>query len=283
MYGSVMNVPKCRAKNGNVICGIECFGMRGNMERQWEAADRLRVLNRDVIKYMAMFTMLLNHIGHMFLTGGTPFHEILEDVGFFTAPVMCYFMVEGYAYTRSKARYGLRLFLFAVLSQIPFELAFGQRGLNMIYTLFCCFLILVVMEKVSSPVLQAGCVMFLILATVNGDWPIVAPLLTFLLCRSGGDRRKQAVSFGVVYLLFSVLNTQNYMSGQQGAWTVYTVVHAALSGVGILVAALTVLVFYNGERAEKGRNFSKWFFYIFYPAHLLVLYMMKEGLHKIQF
>ncbi len=125
--------------------------------------------------------------------------------------------------------------------------------------------------------------MFLILATVNGDWPIVAPLLTFLLCRSGGDRRKQAVSFGVVYLLFSVLNTQNYMSGQQGAWTVYTVVHAALSGVGILVAALTVLVFYNGERAEKGRNFSKWFFYIFYPAHLLVLYMMKEGLHKIQF
>ncbi len=253
------------------------------MERQWEAADRLRVLNRDVMKYRAMFTMLLNHIGHMFLTGGTPFHEILEDVGFFTAPVMCYFMVEGYAYTRSKARYGLRLFLFAVLSQIPFELAFGQRGLNMIYTLFCCFLILVVMEKVSSPVLQAGCVMFLILATVNGDWPIVAPLLTFLLCRSGGDRRKQAVSFGVVYLLFSVLNTQNYMSGQQGAWTVYTVVHAALSGVGILVAALTVLVFYNGGRAEKGRNFSKWFFYIFYPAHLLVLYMMKEGLHKIQF
>lgn len=239
------------------------------------AKGGLRVLNRDVIKYIAMFTMLLNHTGHVFLTRGTILYEILEDIGFFTAPVMCFFMVEGYAYTRSKARYGLRLFLFAVLSQIPFTLAFGQRGLNMIYTLFCCFLILVVMERVSSPVLQGGCVMFLILATVNGDWPIVAPLLTFLLCRNGGDRRKQAVSFGVAYLLFAVLNTQNYMFGEQGDWTAYAVTHAALSGVGILVAAVVVLVFYNGERAKKGRHFSKWFFYLFYPVHLLVLYWIK--------
>ena len=251
-------------------------------QTQKDAESGLQILNRDVIKYIAMLTMLLNHIGHMFLTGGTPLYEILEDIGFFTAPVMCFFMVEGYTYTRSRIGYGLRLLLFAVISQIPFELAFGQRGLNMIYTLFCCFLILVVMERVNNPVLQGGCVLFLILATVNGDWPIVAPLLTFLLCRNAGDRRKQAVSFGVVYLLFAVLNTQNYMFGQQGEWTAYTVVHAALSGVGILVAAVVVLVFYNGERAQKGRNFSKWLFYIFYPAHLLVLYMIKLSLHKVQ-
>lgn len=254
--------------------------MGGQIQTDTEESG-LRLLNRDVIKYIAMFTMLLNHAGHVFLTRGTLLYEILEDIGFFTAPVMCYFMVEGYAYTRSKMRYGLRLFLFAVLSQIPFQLAFGQRGLNVIYTLFCCFLILVVMERVGSSVLQAGCVMCLTLATVNGDWPIVAPLLTFLLCRNAGDRRKQAMSFFVVYLLFAVLNTQNYMSGQQGDWTWYAVTHAALSGLGILAAAVVVLVFYNGERAKKGRHFSKWFFYLFYPAHLLVLYLLKVSLHNI--
>lgn len=253
------------------------------MEKQMHMGTEsgLRILNRDVIKYIAMFTMLLNHIGHVFLTGGTPLYEILEDIGFFTAPVMCFFMVEGYACTRSKAKYGLRLFVFAVLSQIPFELAFGQRGLNMIYTLFCCFLILVVMERVTSPALQAGCVLFLILATVNGDWPIVAPLLTFLLRRNAGDQRKQAVSFGVVYLLFAVLNTQNYMFGEESGWTMYVVAHAALSGVGILAAAVVMLVFYNGERAKRGRNFSKWFFYLFYPLHLLILYLIKTGLHNL--
>ncbi len=256
------------------VCKTGERNMDGRIQTD-TAKGGMRVLNRDVIKYIAMFTMLLNHTGHVFLTRGTFLYEILEDIGFFTAPVMCFFMVEGYAYTRSKVRYGLRLFLFAVLSQLPFTLAFGQRGLNMIYTLFCCFLILVVMERVSSPALQAGCVLLLILATVNSDWPIVAPLLTFLLCRNAGDRRKQAVSFGVVYLLFAVLNTQNYMFGEQREWTAYAVIHAAFSGVGILVAAVVVLVFYNGERAKKGRHFSKWFFYLFYPVHLLVLYWIK--------
>lgn len=109
-----------------------------------------QILSRDFIKYIAMFTMLLNHAGHVFLTRGTLLYEILEDIGFFTAPVMCFFLAEGYDYTRSRVKYGLRLFLFAILSQIPFQLALGQRGLNMIYTLFCCYLILVVMERVGS-------------------------------------------------------------------------------------------------------------------------------------
>lgn len=53
------------------------------MEEQRQTADeRLRILNRDVIKYAAMFAMLLNHIAHIFLTRGTPLYEVLEDIGF---------------------------------------------------------------------------------------------------------------------------------------------------------------------------------------------------------
>ena len=53
------------------------------------------------------------------------------------------------------------------------------------------------------------------------------------------------------------------------------IVRALASGLGIIAAAAAVLVFYNGKRAEKGRNFSKWFFYIFYPSHLMILYLVK--------
>lgn len=242
---------------------------------QTAAEDRLNILNRDVIKYIAMFTMLLNHIAHVFLPRGTALCEILEDIGFFTAPVMCYFLVEGYMHTRSKVKYGLRLFLFSLLSQIPFRLVFGKHGLNMIFTLFCCFLILVVMENVSSPMLRAGLCMMLTFITIVGDWAVVAAILTILLGSAWGDRQRMARGFFVAYLIFSVLNVQNYMFGEKGDWTAYAVFHSLLSGMGILVAAVAVLILYNGKRADRGRNFSKWFFYVFYPAHLLLLYAIR--------
>ena len=245
------------------------------------AEKRLQVLNRDAIKYIAMFTMLLNHIAHIFLERGTPLYEIFQDIGFFTAPVMCFFLVEGYTYTRSKRGYGLRLLVFAAVSQFPFYLAFGYQTLNMIYTLLCCFLILVVMEKVSNPLLCRVLLLLLILATVNGDWPVIAPVLTILLANDWGDRGRMARGFSLTYLLFAILNVQSYMNGETGDWTLYAVTHALLSGLGILAAAVATLVLYNGERAKRGRTFSKWFFYVFYPGHLLILYLIKISLHNI--
>ena len=70
-----------------------------------------RGMNRDTIKYIAMITMLLNHVSFIFLEPGTVLAEILTAVGYFTAPVMCYFLVEGMTYTRSPKKYGQRLLL----------------------------------------------------------------------------------------------------------------------------------------------------------------------------
>lgn len=239
-----------------------------------------QVLNRDAIKYFAMFTMLLNHIAQVFLTSVTPLCFILEDIGYFTAPVMCYFLVEGYHYTRSKANYGRRLFLFAVLSQGPYYLAFHYSNLNMPFTLFCCFLILVVLERVENLLLQKILCILLVLATVISDWALIAPLLTILLAKNWGDKRRMWVSYLEIALFFAVLNfLSNQMQRQM--LSAGGVCDALCSGIGILAAAAAVLFFYNGERAQKGRNFAKWFFYIFYPSHLLVLYMIKISLHNV--
>lgn len=250
------------------------------MEKESASGTKLQILNRDVIKYIAMFTMLLNHIAHTLLPFGTPLYEIFEDIGYFTAPVMCYFMVEGYEYTRSKMKYGLRLFLFAVISQVPYTMAFHFGNLNMIYTLFCCFMILVVMEKVQNVWLRAGVCTLLVLVTVVGDWALLAALFTILFHNSRGNRKKTIFSFGVAYVIFALLNVQSYMYGAQGGLTLYAVAHAMLAGLGIIAAGVAVLVLYNGCRAEKGRNFSKWFFYLFYPAHLLILALMKMYLES---
>ena len=50
-------------------------------------------MSRDAIKYVAMLTMLLNHVANIFLVPGTFWREFLVDLGYFTMPVMCYFLV----------------------------------------------------------------------------------------------------------------------------------------------------------------------------------------------
>ena len=63
----------------------------------------MKILSRDVIKYFAMLTMLLNHIANVFLTPGTLLYEFFLNIGYFTAVTMCYFLVEGYGYKIGRA------------------------------------------------------------------------------------------------------------------------------------------------------------------------------------
>lgn len=251
------------------------------MEMKLKSDRNLKVLNRDVIKYIAMFTMLLNHIAHVFLTSGTVLCEVFEDIGYFTAPVMCFFLVEGYGHTRSKTKYGLRLLVFAAISQIPYTLAFRFGNLNMIFTLLCCFLILTAMEKIDNGLFRMIVCILLMLVTVVSDWAIIAPVCTILVNNAKGNPKKMAFGYGVVYIIFTFFNVQNELYRAQGNWTMHVLVHALVAGTGIIAAAVAVFVLYNGERAQKGRNFSKWFFYIFYPGHLLVLYLIKMCLPAV--
>ena len=107
-------------------------------------------LTRDAIKYLAIFTMLLNHIANVLLPENTILWEAFIDIGYFTAITMCYFLVEGFYYTHSRRKYGERLLIFAGISQVPYMMAFGNSQLNMIFTLFICFMILVVQERMMA-------------------------------------------------------------------------------------------------------------------------------------
>ena len=273
-------------------------------------------MTRDTIKYIAMFTMLLNHIANIFLEPGTLLFEVLVDVGYFTAITMCYFLVEGYGYTRSKEKYGKRLLLFAALSQLPFNLAFTENGvleftgMNMIFTLFLCFLILYVREKMSAGGSRNLCICVLVLASFRSDWALLAPLFTLGFAEAkavgvpagrtavtqerrtdvkavkqsereqrGGisnqevSRRKALwTAFGKAMLIFWLLNfMEDYGNMALGS----CLLRSAGATMGILLSAICIIYFYNGKRAQKGQKFAKWFFYIFYPAHLLVLGVLR--------
>lgn len=241
------------------------------MLQQQTQSPGWRVLNRDVIKYIAMTAMLLNHIANIFLVPGTLWYEVLVDIGYFTAITMCYFLVEGFRYTHSRKQYALRLFGFGVVSQVPFSMAFAQNGIlefqdfNMMFTLFLCFCILLCIETIRNHFLRGVLIVLLILGSLFCDWALLAPVFTLLFSWAGGNRTRQKAAFGAAALLYGG------MAGL-GSGQVWEAVGCA---VPILVSAFVILYLYNGRRAARGRTFYKWFFYAFYPAHLLVLGLLR--------
>ena len=61
------------------------------------------MMNREQIKLLAIIAMTVNHTAFALVPKGTMLYEIMIDIGYLTAVTMCYFLVEGYYYTRSKA------------------------------------------------------------------------------------------------------------------------------------------------------------------------------------
>ena len=221
-----------------------------------------------------MAAMFLNHISILFMKSGTFISEVFLDIGYFTAITMCYFLAEGFYHTRSKKRYLYRLMLFAMISQIPYCLAFSYDGIlefcgfNMIFTLFICFCILLAYERLSDKVLRRVVILALTLLSLISDWSLLAPIFTILFVWAKGSEDKTKIAFAVSMMLFGILNfaekTVNFPVG-------ISILYAFISMIGIALAGITIIYFYNGKRMEKGRRFSKWFFYWFYPAHLMML------------
>ena len=227
--------------------------------------ENWKVLNRDTIKYIAMAAMLLNHVANVFLQRGTLLYEVFVDIGYFTAITMCYFLVEGYRYTRSRKKYGIRLLVFALISQPAFAFAFPYNsGWNMMFTLLVCFLILVVRERMMPGMLRTVVVALLVLLTTSADWAVFAPVFTLMFDEWRGDREKIRAAYIGSAAAFGVLNLINYLDWY-GAPKALLCTAGAMSG--ILVSGFVIQYLYNGKRAEHGRTVSKWFFYVFYPAH----------------
>ncbi len=148
-------------------------------------------MNRDQIKYVAMFTMLLNHIANVFLEPGTFLFEVMVDVGYFTAITMCYFLVEGYGYTRSKEKYGKRLLLFAPNSRNPLLSCIYRRRNHQFrkheHAIHSFPVLPDSLCNGKNPLgtRQTLCILGLVFASAYSDWAFLAPIFTYWFASCG--------------------------------------------------------------------------------------------------
>lgn len=206
------------------------------------------------IKIIAIITMLIDHVA-AFLINAEEYpmlYNIMRNIGRLAFPIFCFMIVEGFIHTKSVRKYLLRLFVFALVSEIPFDLAststlFDISHQNIFFTLFIGLLTLYFIDKFN----KKGLLQILIIAIactiatlLNTDYMLFGILQIVMFYYLRNIR---------LYRIISITFLNFYMGQPLGA------------------AALIFTELYNGKR---GINI-KYFVYAFYPVHLMIIGLIK--------
>lgn len=234
--------------------------------------ERSRGLDGGTLKGIAAALMLTDHVGAILL----PEVPVLRCVGRLAFPIFAFFIAEGYAHTRDFGRYFRRLAILAVVSEIPFNLengaVFDLTRQNVLFTFCLALLTLRGLEALGRErgfgrwagcglVLAAGFAAGELLRTDYGGWGVVTVAL-LQLCRDG--------KYAKLWLLLAMAAVNGL-----GMGSLTMPVFGGEMPIQIFaVAALPVIWLYNGQAGPKGLRRA---FYVFYPAHLLVL----EGIRTL--
>ena len=224
-------------------------------------------LNMNQLKVIAMAFMLIDHFAYIMIERGVGLYgswyeidRVLRGMGRIAFPIFCFTIVEGFQKTRDPKAYLKRLILFALISEIPFDIAFRGRFIdlgyqNVFWTLAFGLGAMMLYEDRWIPSWKRtlgliGC--FYIPYLVHTDYSIYGVLTIFLLYLFRREPIKSCMAGYIILLLQSTTEV----------WSVF----------GFLLILL-----YTGERG-KG---NKFLYYIFYPAHLLGLLLLKPYIVSI--
>ena len=221
--------------------------------------EKKQGLSGNAWKIIACVSMFIDHVGVVLIECGIMHTQetydavtavlpwnwmavdlVLRVIGRLAFPIYCFFLVEGFFHTKNVKKYGLRLALFAVISEVPFDMAVNGAPVywgyqNVFFTLYFGLLAMVLAERMNKFWLKLlpGSVCILLAHFIHSDYGATGVLVIF-----------------VIYLVY-VLEAERYPAGENFR----------------LLPSI-----YSGERGSAN---LKWFFYVFYPAHLLLLVLIR--------
>ena len=224
-------------------------------------------LSRNQLKWIAIWSMVIDHIGYLFVPQSTMpvLYHIMRGIGRLSFPLICFLLVQGFIYTHSRGKYLARLWCFAVISEIPYDLVFSGKMVarsdqNVFFTLGIGLAVLWGIAETEKRIVGANRCAADLLIVFGGlgtavlfqcdysMWGILM-ITAFYVCR---------YDFRILLWLFPVICLcQNWMEL-------------------IAVLALAPVRLYSAERDQGKTRMPRGFFYWFYPIHLLVLW----GIYK---
>ena len=228
------------------------------------SANKYKVLTLSSLKWIALITMLIDHIAATMM----PYYNIVQEltninmaivyavmrgIGRLSFPIFCFCIVEGFVHTRNVKKYLIRLFIFALITEPIYDLAFFGTAFyldyqNVLWTFLIAMLMLMAVKKYSQSILLKVIII------------LIFALIAWLLKT---DYSYIGVIIVAIYYLYREKN-----------WVKLGATAILFLDMAVIGAALTCL--YNGE---KGKGL-KYLFYVFYPAHLLLLYIISSNISE---
>ena len=219
------------------------------------------------LKLIAIISMLADHVNkaliYPYLESNHGFLAFISDVfdiiGRIAFPLFCFMLVEGYFKTRNRKKYLLNLLLFGVISEVPFDMFttasfFNMNWNNVMFTLALVLVTVWIIDTLKEKMQKRP----------KALWYLVSILIVLGMCivsmSLSLDYEHHAILIGYFFYLFHDMPVFaipfGYASMFKEPW--------ALLGFGLTLA-------YNGERGKQ----NKWVNYWFYPAHLLILGILR--------
>ena len=232
-------------------------------------------LNTFQLRLMAIIFMFIDHYGAVI----HPTEMSYRIVGRLAFPIFAYLLANGYRHTRNKWKYLIRLSFCALLSEVPFDLTFGQSyGLNwdhqnIFFTLALGLTALMVYDKTrlqSSDVLVRDSQMIKEEKKLSLLGLILVLAIGFLADLINTDYGM----IGVVSIFIFYLLDQKQINIILTAALLFVVYFSSYLQL-YAIFALLIISCYN-DQPGPSNFFLKWFFYLFYPLHLLFLHLCEK-------
>lgn len=253
-------------------------------------------MTQFALKLIALFSMLLDHTAKILPVAdllspiiGMETARMIQDsmliLGRMAFPMFSWFVAEGCHKTANIRQYSLRLTVFALLSEVPFQLCFYGRSMdtlelachNVMFTMLLAVLAVWIAQllkkhhciEIVAALLPAGAAISLgwFLHTDYNAWGVALILGLYYIRDKKGQFLWMAAWITVFQLIWHGWN------GTTLIWFTPSGSIQLLYWLGALLA-VPVLMTYSGERGPK----CKWLFYAFYPAHLLMLFMLRTAI-----
>lgn len=216
------------------------------------------------LKYIALITMIIDHCGIVFADYlSSQMQMLFRGIGRISFPIFCFLLVEGFFHSSNRNRYLIRLLLFSLLSEIPFDLAIHHADLtsfsslmdwthqNVFFTLALGMAAMIVAEHYQYYSLS---------------WPLCALCFSCIADFCHTDYG----SVGVVTILIFYLHKK---IDRFPLWLCLLPLMVIAFNTPLQAACILSLCFISQYNGEKGQG-PKYLFYLAYPTHFLLLYLL---------